>query len=116
MRPLASTWSSSHVSTLPQRSRNRERILCPLLSRFCRRTREHPLPDAFVSDFKEVCETANRRLRIREQPLLAVEQMLCRVVGAIADERLGIDDKPWLSPRHQHVAGVEIGGEQHVVG
>jgi hypothetical protein len=38
--------------------------------------------------------------------------VLERVVGGVADVRLGVDDQPRLARRGQHVAGVQVGGQQ----
>ena len=40
--------------------------------------------------------------------------VLQRVVRGIADERLGVDHEPRLALGPQHVAGMEIGGEQNL--
>ena len=55
----------------------------------------------------------DRLYRLRAEPL-AVEQVLRRVVGRVADERLRIDHEPRLSLGAEHVARMKVGGEQDV--
>ena len=51
--------------------------------------------------------------RVGLQPLRAVEQVLQRVVRGVADVRLRVDEQPRPRSRGQHVARVQVGGQQH---
>ena len=52
--------------------------------------------------------------RVGVEPLLAVEQVLQRVVRRVTDVGLGVDDQPRLPLGGQHIARVQIGGQQHL--
>ena len=63
------------------------------------------------------CRSATSRQqpdRIGLQRLVAVQQVLQHVVVRIADVGLGVDEQPRATLRGQHVAGVQIGEQQHV--
>jgi hypothetical protein len=51
------------------------------------------------------------RTRVRVQPI-AVQKVLKRVVGGVADVGLRINHEPWLALRFEHVAGVQIRAEE----
>jgi hypothetical protein len=51
----------------------------------------------------------------RSADVFAVEQVLRRVVSAVANEGLRVDHQPRLPQRAQNIPGVEIGGQQRVV-
>ena len=46
---------------------------------------------------------------------LTVEEVLGRVVSAIADEGLRVDHQPGSALRAQNVPGVKVGGQYHVI-
>ena len=51
--------------------------------------------------------------RVRQEPVLAVQQMLKGIVGGIADVGLGIDDEPWLALGRENVVRMEVRAKQH---
>jgi len=57
-----------------------------------------------------------RCVRSGEDSIVAIEEVLRRVVGAIADEGFGVDHEPRLPLGPQHIARVTSRSEQHVVG
>ena len=49
-------------------------------------------------------------------PRLAVEQVLCCIVGCIANKPLRVDDKPRFALRSHDITGMQVGGQQDIVG
>jgi hypothetical protein len=85
------------------------------VSRFGGGAGECPEPHAVRIDVHEIGDPVDGRARVRPKARQVVAKMLRRVVRGIADERLRVDHQPRLALRAQHVAGMEIGGEQRVV-
>jgi hypothetical protein len=67
-------------------------------------------------DFKEIRKAPDGCDGCGQHALAAVEEVLSRIVGAIADEGLGVDHEPGFSLRLQDVPRVQIGRQQDVVG
>ena len=80
------------------------------------RTGKHPQPQAFVVDFEVVGEVVNRCHRTGEETRSTVEQVLGRVVDAVPNEWLWVDDEPRLALRTENVPRMEIGRQQDIIG
>lgn len=93
------------------RQRQALRIL-PVVSRLRRSTREDPQAHALAIDFEQIGEPTECSVRIGGESGRAVEEMLCRVVGRVAGERLRVDRQPGLAFRSQHVACMQVGCEE----
>ncbi len=89
-------------------------VLVPGFQRFRNGPGEQPGVDAFRIDVEEAGESADRLRGSCGHAVQAVEQVLGRVVGGIADERLGVDGQPRLPLRSQHVAGMQVGEQQNL--
>src|ERR1700742_4734199 len=81
-------------------------IVIPIVSRFGGGAGESPEVDTFVVQPGQVGESSHRFIRLRMQPLAAIQKVLGRVIGRISKKRLGINGQPRLTFRTDHIAGV----------
>src|SRR5439155_9463659 len=81
-------------------------------TRLRRRAGKEPKAHALCVDLQQVGEARDRRGGPALEALVAIEEMLCRVVRRIADERLRIDHEPRLTLRGEDVSGMEVGCEE----
>src|SRR5205807_115697 len=75
--------------------------------------REHPLAYSLARYAQAVREARDRREGRGLHALEAIEEMLRRIVGGVADERLGIDREPRRALGADDVPRVEIGEQHH---
>src|SRR5256885_11854483 len=72
-------------------------VVVPIVPRLRRCAGEHPQPDTFVIDAKQIRKASDRSFWVRSQSRRAVEQELRRVVGGISDEGLCASRRCWTS-------------------
>ena len=101
-------WESAWVR-LGWRSR-RERASPGIPERSERRAEEQ----ALGLESEQVGHAPGEGAGVCVQALVAVEEVLKRVVGRVADVRLGIDHEPGFTLRGEHVLRVEVGAQQDV--
>lgn len=77
--------------------------------------REEPGVHTLRLHVYQLGKPGNGTMRVVTQPGRTIQKMLGGIVGAITHEGLGIDREPRLSRGSEHVAGMEVGGEQGVV-
>src|SRR5229473_2777374 len=88
-------------------SRQRHKIvIAPIVAGLRCCASESPEPDTFVFNFSEICKIPDRFVRMQSQSRTTVEKVLRRIIGGISDERLRIDDQPWLTFRPNYIARV----------
>src|SRR6516162_5660369 len=109
-RGYADRWSR-----LRHRPRQAQRLVAPRAARLGRQASHEPQSDAVSLDGEAIRELSYGSARVRSEASRTVEQMLRRIVGAVANERLGVDNQPWLPCRAQDISGVEICGQEHIV-
>jgi hypothetical protein len=74
---------------------------------------EQPRREPFALEVEQVGHATYEPERITSQASRGIEHVLERIVRGVPDVRLGIDRQPWLARGTQHVAGVQVGAEQH---
>jgi hypothetical protein len=77
--------------------------------------REEPGVHTLRLHVYQLGKPGNGSIRVFTQPGRTIQKMLGGIVGAIAHKGLGIDREPRLPHGSEHVAGMEVGGEQRVV-
>lgn len=88
-------------------SRQRHQIvIAPIVAGLRCGASESPEPDTFVFKFSEICKISDSPVRMQSQSRTTVEKVLRRIVGGISDERLWIDNQPWLTLRANYIARV----------
>src|SRR5262249_16462387 len=109
-RGYADRWSR-----LRHRPRQAQRLVAPRAARLGRQASHEPQSDAGSIAGEAIREPPYASAWVRLEASRTVEQMLRRIVGAVANERLGVDDQPWLPYRAQDIPGVQICGQKHIV-
>ncbi len=77
--------------------------------------REEPGVHTLRLHVYQLGKPGNGPIRVVTQPGRTIQKMLGGIEGAITHKRLGIDGEPRLSRGSEHVAGMEVGGEQGIV-
>ena len=88
-----------------------QQVVLPVIAWFGRCPGERPCADAFVIDLEQIGKAPDGPVGVRQQSRLAVQQVLCSVVGGIAHKGLGVDREPLLAPCPNDVARVQVGGQ-----
>jgi hypothetical protein len=84
----------------------------PVVAGFGGQAGEGPVADAVWVEVEEIGEVVDSVERVRTEDIEIVEEVLGYVVGGIADERLWVDDEPWLALGAEDIPGMEVSGEQ----
>src|SRR5919201_512344 len=90
-------------------------VIAPIVTWFGCQPCEDPESNTLGIHSEQLREALNRAQWLSAQPGNAVQKVLGCVVRRIADEGLGVYDKPRLSLGLQDIACVKVGCQQHVV-